>query len=77
MMARTSGPMSEGNWSVAVYVDERADEQQRAALEQIFTGAVGGPLGGLAPLISTVLGEKLHRFAFLSRANAGRSRYRQ
>jgi hypothetical protein len=40
MMARTSGPMSEGNWSVAVYVDERADEQQRAALEQIFTGAV-------------------------------------
>jgi hypothetical protein len=32
--------MSEGNWSVAVYVDERADEQQRTALEQIFIGAV-------------------------------------
>jgi hypothetical protein len=50
--------MAQGNWSVALYLDERADEQQRQALQSIFTGAVGGPLATLTPLISTVLGAK-------------------
>ena len=58
LVARTPGAMSEGNWSVALYLDERADEHQREALQAIFTGAAGGPLGDLAPLISTVLGVK-------------------
>ncbi|HZS75481.1 MAG TPA: DUF1326 domain-containing protein [Ktedonobacteraceae bacterium] len=58
MIARTPGPMAEGNWSVALYLDERASEQQRQALQAIFTGAAGGPLAALAPLISTVLGAK-------------------
>ena len=43
MAVRTPGPMAEGNWSVALYLDERADEQQRQALQAIFTGSVGGP----------------------------------
>src|ERR1700739_823414 len=58
MIARTPGPMAEGNWSVAMYLDERANEQQLQALQAIFTGSVGGPLGALAPLISSVLGAK-------------------
>jgi len=58
MIARTPGPMGEGNWSVALYVDERANDQQRHALEAIFSGSVGGPLGALTPLISTMLGAK-------------------
>lgn len=58
MIVRTPGPMAEGNWSVALYLDERADEQQRQALQAIFTGSVGGPLAALAPLISTLLGVK-------------------
>lgn len=58
LIARAPGPMAEGNWSVALYVDERADERQRAALQAIFTGAAGGPVGALAPLVSTVLGVK-------------------
>lgn len=58
MIARTPGPMGEGNWSVAMYLDERANEQQRQALEAIFSGSAGGPLGALSPLISTVLGAK-------------------
>lgn len=56
MIARTPGPMAQGNWSVALYLDERANEQQRQALQSIFTGAVGGPLATLAPFISTILG---------------------
>ena len=58
MIARTPGPMGEGNWSVALYLDERVNEQQRQALAAIFTGSAGGPLGALAPLITTVLGAK-------------------
>jgi hypothetical protein len=58
MIARTPGPMAEGNWSIALYLDERADARQRQALEVIFTGADGGPLAAAAPLISTVLGVK-------------------
>lgn len=58
MMAHTPGPMAEGNWSVALYLDERADEQQRQALQAIFSGAGGGVMGGFAPLIGSVLGIK-------------------
>jgi hypothetical protein len=58
MIARTPGPMAQGNWSVALYLDERANEQQRQSLQAIFTGADGGPIAALTPLISTVLGAK-------------------
>jgi hypothetical protein len=64
VMARSPGTMSEGNWTAAVYLDERADERQREALQTIFTGAGGGPLGGLAPLISSVLGVKAVPIAY-------------
>jgi hypothetical protein len=33
-------------------------QQQSQALQAIFTGADGGPMAALAPLISTVLGAK-------------------
>ncbi len=55
-MLRTPGPMGEGNAKVALYVDDRADEAQNAALTAIFSGAAGGPMGLLAPLVSEVLG---------------------
>lgn len=58
LIARSPGPMIEGNWTAALYVDERADERQREALQAIFTGQAGGTMGGLAPLISEVLGIK-------------------
>jgi hypothetical protein len=56
--------MAEGNWSVALYLDERADEQQSQALQAIFGGSAGGPLAALAPLISTVLGAKVMPITF-------------
>jgi hypothetical protein len=43
--------MAEGNWSVAAYIDERADDKQTEALGAIFTGAAGGPMAAFAPLI--------------------------
>jgi hypothetical protein len=62
--AHSPGIMADGNWSVAVYVDDRANDQQREALQAVFTGSAGGPLGGVVPLISTVLGIKSTPIAY-------------
>jgi len=56
VMLHAPGVMAEGNWSVAAYVDERADDAQAAALAAIFTGAAGGPMAAFSPLIATNLG---------------------
>jgi hypothetical protein len=58
VIAHTPGPMGEGNWTIAAYIDERANDQQTAALGAIFGGAEGGPMAAFAPLIGTHLGAK-------------------
>jgi hypothetical protein len=58
MIAHTPGPMANGNWTVAAYIDERANDQQTEALGAIFTGAAGGPMAAFAPLIGNNLGAK-------------------
>lgn len=58
MIARTPGPMIEGDWRVGLYLDEHADEHQQAELTAIFAGQAGGTMGGFAPLIGKVLGAK-------------------
>lgn len=58
VIARTPGPMAEGNWTLAAYIDERADDQQTAALGAIFGGAEGGPMSAFAPLVGKHLGAK-------------------
>ena len=51
--------MGEGGWRVAVYLDERADEEQQAALGQILSGELGGPPAMLASLIGEQLGVRV------------------
>jgi hypothetical protein len=58
LIARTPGPMIEGDWTAALYIDQRADTRQQEALQAIFTGQAGGVMGSFAPLISQVLGVK-------------------
>lgn len=58
VVGHTPGPMGEGNWTIAAYIDERANDQQTAALGAIFGGAEGGPMAAFAPLIGTHLGAK-------------------
>lgn len=58
VMFNTPGPMGEGNWTAAAYLDERASPQQQEALGAIFGGAAGGPPGALAALITNFLGAK-------------------
>lgn len=58
MVVDSPAIMGEGNWRVAVYVDERADESQRGALHDILSGDHGGPPEMLKGLIGEVLGLK-------------------
>jgi hypothetical protein len=50
------GVMADGGWSVATYIDQRADDEQTEALAAIFSGAAGGPMAAFTPLISQHLG---------------------
>src|SRR5215475_9745190 len=54
----TPGPMGQGNWTLAAYIDERASDQQTEALGTIFSGAAGGPMAIFAPLVANNLGAK-------------------
>jgi len=58
VVAHTPGPMADGNWTVAAYIDEKADAAQTAALGAIFGGGEGGPMAAFAPLIGTHLDPK-------------------
>jgi len=48
--------MTEGNWRVGLFIDERAADEQAEKLGQVFSGQLGGPMANLAPLIGEVLG---------------------
>jgi len=50
--------MYDGEWSMAVYVDERATEPQRRALGRIFSGEAGGSLARFKGMTARFLGVK-------------------
>ena len=50
------GHMKEKDWSAALYIDERANPQQRDALTQIFGGSAGGHPARIAEFIADVKG---------------------
>ena len=52
------GLMIDGNWQAALYVDERADDNQVDALVQIFSGQQGGHPAILMSFVGEVLGVK-------------------
>jgi hypothetical protein len=55
-VADTPKVMTEGNWKMGVFIDENASDEQMEKLLGVFTGQLGGPMAGLAPLIGEVLG---------------------
>ena len=52
----TPAMMVEGSWKVGLFMDAKASEQQGAKLAGVFSGQMGGPMAGLVPLISEMLG---------------------
>src|SRR5690242_9302280 len=56
IVAETPKVMTDGNWRVGVFLDERASEEQGDKLVQVFSGQLGGPMAGVAPMIGEMLG---------------------
>jgi hypothetical protein len=48
--------MTEGNWRLGVFIDDQASDEQADKLVKVFTGQLGGPMAGLAPLVGELLG---------------------
>jgi hypothetical protein len=48
--------MSEGNWRLGVIIDAAASEEQAQKLGAVFSGALGGPMEALGPLVGENLG---------------------
>lgn len=64
IMLQSSGPMAEGNMRVGLIVDENADEAQTKAIADIATGAAGGPMEALGPLVGEVAGIEKRPISF-------------
>lgn len=56
VMLHSPGPMADGDMTVGLIVDERATEAQVEAISAIATGAAGGPMANLAPLVGRIAG---------------------
>ena len=56
IIADTPKVMTEGNWRVGLFVDEKATDEQAEKLTGVFSGQLGGPMAALAPLIGELLG---------------------
>ena len=55
-VADTPKVMSEGNWRLGVFIDAAASDEQAEKLGAVFSGALGGPMQALGPLIGENLG---------------------
>ena len=56
--------MYEGDWTAVLYLDERASQEQEAALTEIFSGQAGGPWARLAPFFKDGEFQAVKRAAF-------------
>jgi len=48
--------MTDGNWRMGVFIDAAASDQQAEKLGGVFSGALGGPMAALGPLVGESLG---------------------
>src|SRR5579859_7821329 len=55
-VADTPKIMTEGNWRLGVFIDAAASDEQAEKLGGVFSGALGGPMEALGPLVGESLG---------------------
>jgi hypothetical protein len=48
--------MTDGNWRLGVFIDANASDEQAEKLGGVFSGALGGPMEALGPLVGENLG---------------------
>jgi hypothetical protein len=56
LLLDTPKQMSEGNWRIGMFMDDRASDEQAEKLGAIFSGQMGGPMGNVVPLVGEILG---------------------
>jgi hypothetical protein len=61
-VADTPKVMTDGNWRLGIFIDDRASDEQAEKLLGVFSGQLGGPMAGLGPLVGENLG--VERAAF-------------
>lgn len=64
VVLHSPGAMAEGNITVGLIVDHRATDKQAEAIGAIATGAAGGPMAALAPLVGRVAGVEKRPISF-------------
>ena len=55
-IADTPKVMTDGNWRLGVFIDAAASDEQAERLGAVFSGALGGPMAALGPLVGENLG---------------------
>ena len=55
-VADTPKVMTDGNWRLGVFIDDKASDEQAEKLGGVFSGQLGGPMAALGPLIGENLG---------------------
>jgi hypothetical protein len=48
--------MTDGNWTLGMFIDETATDEQADKLTRVFGGQLGGPMEMLAPLVGEMRG---------------------
>ena len=66
LVGDTPKVMSDGDWRLGALIDDSASDEQAEALGGVFTGALGGPMADLAPLIAENLGAERVAMEFSS-----------
>ena len=74
LLAHIPGNILQGNWRMAVFVDDKASPQQQEAMLSAWTGKLGGPLADMAKLVGEVVAVERAPISFNVEAGEGRLR---
>jgi hypothetical protein len=66
VLLHSPGVMADGNFTVGLIVDDKATDQQVEAIGAIASGAEGGPMAHLAPLVGRMAGIEKRPIRFQS-----------
>ena len=71
LLAHVPGNILEGNWRAAVYLDDKVSPEQEAAILDVYTGKLGGPVGELVKLVGEVVSVQKVPISFEVRGGSG------
>lgn len=64
VVMHSPGAMAQGNITVGLIVDQKANDQQVEAISAIATGSAGGPMAALGPLVGRMAGVERRPISF-------------